>query len=136
MMPTILCAGAAYFAVVFAIGFALGTLRVLWTAPALGETLAVLAELPVMLAASWIVAGRVLRAYGLRGPGPALVMGAVAFGLLMASEFLLARLAFGQSAQAWLASQLVIPGVFGLAGQLAFAVVPALRAAIARQPRG
>lgn len=41
-------AGLAYFAVVFAAGFALGVLRVLFAMPILGETVAVLFELPVM----------------------------------------------------------------------------------------
>ena len=51
-----LLAGAAYFAVVFATGFALGVVRVLVTAPRLGETGAVLLEVPIILAASWFAA--------------------------------------------------------------------------------
>jgi hypothetical protein len=47
-------AAIGYFAVVFGMGFLLGTLRVLHIAPRLGEEFAVLIELPLMLAISWV----------------------------------------------------------------------------------
>ena len=47
-------AGLAYFAVVFAIGFALGTLRILMLIPQFGELASVLAALPLMLFTSWL----------------------------------------------------------------------------------
>ena len=50
-------AGVAYAVTVFAIGFLLGTARVLLLAPRVGSTVAVLVETPVILAASWYVAG-------------------------------------------------------------------------------
>ncbi len=50
-------AGVLYFGLVFALGFILGTLRVLVLEPRLGSTGAVLLELPVMLAASWLLCG-------------------------------------------------------------------------------
>lgn len=43
-------AGLAYWAVVFALGFVLGTIRVLWLAPLVGLIPATALELPVMLA--------------------------------------------------------------------------------------
>jgi hypothetical protein len=42
-------AGGVYFAAVFALGFALGIVRVLITAPAVGESAAVLLEIPILL---------------------------------------------------------------------------------------
>jgi hypothetical protein len=45
-------AGALYAITVFLIGFILGTIRVLLLAPHLGETIAVILEAPLMLAAS------------------------------------------------------------------------------------
>ena len=57
-MGRVLKAATAYFALVFAAGFVLGTLRTLWLAPALGPMLAVAAELPVMLGVSWLACGR------------------------------------------------------------------------------
>src|SRR6185295_16425138 len=46
----------AYFASVFFIGFVLGVIRTLWIAPRLGEHVAELVEMPVMVAASFLVA--------------------------------------------------------------------------------
>ena len=56
----ILRAGAIYFGLVFAAGFILGFIRVLWLVPRLGERTAELLEAPIMLvviifAARWIV---------------------------------------------------------------------------------
>lgn len=121
-------AAMAYFALVFAAGVLLGTLRTLAVAPVLGEAGAVLLELPVMLAVCWASAGLVLRRITL-GPGlyPRLAMGAIAFALLLAAELLLARVAFGRSLSAHLAQFATLPGALGLAGQLAFAAIPALR---------
>jgi hypothetical protein len=48
-------AGALYAFIVFLIGFIFGTIRVLWLTPRLGETAAVVLEIPVMLTASWFV---------------------------------------------------------------------------------
>ena len=47
--------GAFYAIIVFVVGFILGTIRVLLLAPRLGETIAVIVEAPVILAASWFV---------------------------------------------------------------------------------
>ena len=48
-------AGDAYFALVFAAGFLLGSIRVLIIIPRSGEAVVVGLELPIMLAVSWIV---------------------------------------------------------------------------------
>jgi hypothetical protein len=113
-----------YWAAVFALGFVLGTLRVVWLAPALGESAAVLAELPVMLAASWLWAQRLLARLPLASAGAALGAGALALALLLGAELALGALAFGQSPAAWLAALTRPPGSIGLAGQLGFALIP------------
>lgn len=51
----------AYFAVIFGLGFALGSLRVLLLAPQLGERNAELAEAPLMLAGIYVAARCVAR---------------------------------------------------------------------------
>ena len=80
--------GIAYFAAVFAIGFVLGTVRVLWLIPAIGVRYAELAEIPLMIVASWVVARSLL---GHFGPTPsragALTMGIVALVFLLTAEF-------------------------------------------------
>ena len=55
-MRPALVAGALYFIVLFAAGFVLGALRVLWLAPQLGVLLALLIELPIMLVFAWFAA--------------------------------------------------------------------------------
>ena len=49
-------AGVLYFALVFAAGFALGTMRTLWVMPRLGARTAELIEQPVMLGVSILAA--------------------------------------------------------------------------------
>ena len=127
MTVRIIRAALFYWAIVFALGFVLGTIRVLAIAPALGsETKAVILELPVMLFASWVAAQWVMRRVAPMNRAARLASGCLAFALLMAAEAALAWLAFGQPLDAWAASLFAVPGVIGLAGQAAFALMPAL----------
>jgi hypothetical protein len=119
-------AALAYFAPVFALGFVLGTVRTLWLAPALGEVPAVAAELPVMLAASWLLARRVVRRHAVAGRGEALGLGLAAFALLLLAELALAVTLAGQSPADWAAALTRPAGALGLAGQALFALLPAL----------
>jgi hypothetical protein len=50
-------AGVLYFALVFAAGFVLGTVRTLWAVPRLGVRTAELIELPTMLGVSVLAPG-------------------------------------------------------------------------------
>lgn len=117
-------AGAAYFAVVFALGFVLGAIRVLWLAPMIGETAAVMAEQPVMLTASWFVARWLVQQYDVARARERLVMGACAFSMLMIAELLLAVSLFGQTPGQWLDGVATMPGPIGLAGQMMFGLIP------------
>lgn len=121
-MP-ILRAATAYWALVFAAGFVLGTVRTLWLAPAVGPLAAVAIELPIMLVLSWLAARMVLRRWPPVSQGAALATGALAFALLLGAELALA-LALGGTARGWLASLASAPGLLGLAGQAAFALLP------------
>jgi hypothetical protein len=117
-----------YFAVIFAAGFGLGAVRVLVTAPRLGELGGVLLELPVILSISWVVCGRSVRGFGLAGhPGAALAMGALAFAMLMIAELVLAVALFGRTPAEHYAAYRQPAGLIGLAGQIAFGLTPALR---------
>ena len=115
---------ALYWAATFAVAFVIGAARTLWLAPRVGALAAVLAELPVMLAVSWVMARAVLRRRPLASRRAALAMGSLAFVLLMGAELALATLGFGQSAGLWLAALATPPGLAGLAGQAGFALMP------------
>lgn len=125
-MTAALRLGLLYFAAVFALGFALGTLRTFVLAPALGALGAVLVELPVILGAAWLICGRLLRRRRLSLPAAA-VMGATAFALLMLGEAALSVLLAGRTLAQHLALYAEPAHLLGLAGQLAFAGFPLLR---------
>ena len=129
----VLVAGTAYWAIVFAVGFALGTRRVLLLEPALGTLPAVLIELPVMLGASWLAARWLVRRFAIASARGALAMGGIAFAMLMASEAALTIAMPGNSPDQWLADMVTPAGFIGLCGQLAFALFPWLvRSAVLR----
>lgn len=120
-------AGAIYFAAVFALGFVLGALRTTVLVPRLGPTAAVAVEVPVMLAAAWLICGAVLARLKVPARGRDwLAMGAVALALLWLAEALLA-LALGMGFGAYAASLATPAGVLGMAAQLVFAAFPLVR---------
>ena len=120
----IIGAGAAYWGIVFALGFVLGTVRVLWLAPLVGLIPATLMELPVMLAASWLTSGWLVRRFAITGGGEALAAGGLAFALLMAAECALGVAMMGLTPGQWLAEFRQPHAVLGLAGQVLFALMP------------
>jgi len=122
-------AGLAYFALVFAVGFVLGALRVLAMAPLLGEFLAVALEVPAMLAISWVACASLTRRFAVPAEMPArLVMGGVAFVLLLGAEIVLSATVFGRGPAAF-ANELARPtGAAGFAGQVLFAHIPWIQA--------
>ena len=122
-------AGAVYFLVLFLAGFALGTMRVLLVAPRLGEANAVLLELPLMLAASWLVCRYLVRRMGVAADlMPRLLMGLTGFALLMLAEIALGLFGFGRSLDMQLDALGQPAGLIGLAGQIAFGAIPLLQA--------
>ena len=128
-MALALKAGTLYFMIVFAAGFALGTLRVLVVIPAIGELAAVVLELPVILFVSWIVCRRLVKRFSVPPEvAPRTAMGAIAFALLMLAEFALSTLVFGRSGAVYFALLQTPSGLLGLAGQIAFAFLPVLQA--------
>jgi ABC-type uncharacterized transport system permease subunit len=121
-------AGVVYFAGMFALGFVLGTARVLVVAPVLGDWGATFAELPIMLAISWIYCGWLLRRFAVPAAmGARLVMGATALILLMVAEVMLGIGLFGRSLAGQVQAMTSGPGLAGLLGQLAFAAFPLVR---------
>lgn len=127
-MKNALSAGVLYFAIVFAAGFALGAMRIFAIAPRVGELGAVAIELPLILAISWFACARLIRRFNVAQQGaPRLLMGALAFTLLMTAEFLLSSIGFGRSLAEQVEALWTPAGAIGLAGQIAFAIFPLLQ---------
>ncbi len=124
---TVLKSGALYFALVFAAGFVLGPIRILWVVPRFGTRAAELMEMPIMLvvivaAARWIV-GR------FRVPFAAasrLGMGCLALGLLLAAEFTLVLRVRGMSTADYFSDRDPVSGTVYWLMLGAFALMPIL----------
>lgn len=83
-------AAVLYFALVFAAGFVLGTIRVLLIVPHLGTRLAELMEMPLMLAVTFIAARWIVQRFALPFTvSNRLGMGCFALVLLLIAEFTL-----------------------------------------------
>lgn len=128
-------AGVAYAVTVFAIGFLLGTARVLLLAPRLGSTIAVSVEMPIILTASWYVSSIWMKrlAVGIEIRTRILV-GAVAFVTLMILEVGLSISLFHRSIGEYIAELRSLAGAIGLAGQICFATFPLLNVVVRRPP--
>jgi hypothetical protein len=128
-------AGALYFAIIFAAGFALGTLRTLFLAPKVGSAVAVAIELPVMLAVAWFVCRRVATGWALEPNIAArLLMGGSALVLLIISETVLGLL-LGRSLAELVAEYGTPAGLLGVAGQIAAGSFPVAQGASDRLSR-
>src|SRR4051794_32185816 len=79
---------AAYAIAVLAVGFGLGVVRVTWMVPAVGERIAELTEMPVMVAASGVLAWWLVRRFHV-GVRAALAGGVLALVLLLSAELTL-----------------------------------------------
>ena len=120
-------AGVAYAVTVFAIGFLLGTARVLLLAPRVGSTVAVSVETPIILAASWCLSRiwtkRLAVGMEIR---TRILVGAVAFVTLMLLEVALSVIVFHRSIAEYLAEPRSPAGAIGFAAQVCFATFPLL----------
>jgi hypothetical protein len=119
----VILSGFVYFVIIFAFAFAMGIARALFVTRWIGETAAVSLEIPAVLIASWFVAHHLVGKRVFSFP-QSVWIGAIAFALTMVSEAALAGVIRGQSLAQW-ATVLVTPlGLFGLGGQLVFALIP------------
>jgi hypothetical protein len=119
--PTI--AAATYGLSMLAAGWALGPVRVLFVAPHLGSTLAVLVEAPVMLAGAALVAVGLLR-HGSVGPTrlDRLTFGVLGATVALIGEFTTAAAFWGPSAA--VAPLMTLPGRIGLLLVAITAILP------------
>lgn len=126
-MITALLAGLVYGSGIFALGFVLGTLRELWLGPLFGRDAVVLVEGPVILLAAWFGAWWLIRGHGVAAlAGQRLMMGAVAFGLLMLGEAAVAVFGFGRTLAMHMATYATTQGMLETMPQIAFALFPLL----------
>jgi type IV secretory pathway TrbD component len=115
----------AYFAVVFGAGLVLGVVRTVFVAPRLGDRLAELAELPLMLLIVCLVARRLVRREsGLTAQAEWLAVGCLAFGLMLLTEFTLVLWIRGLSLSTYLANRDPVSGGAYLASLVVFAICP------------
>jgi hypothetical protein len=118
-------ASLVYFALVFAAGFVLGSVRVPFLVPRLGERFAELLEMPVMLVVIVAAARYVVRRDTSVARPTRLLMGVLALAFVVAAELLLAFATSGASPLAYLASRDPVSGTVYLVLLVVFAVLPA-----------
>jgi hypothetical protein len=124
---TILSAAALYFVTVFAAGFLLGSIRVFWVEPKLGQALAVLCESPLLLAVTVLAAHWVPNAVAMEKSITGLVlMGAIALALQQVADFLVGARLRGITAAQQLAYFATKAGLIYALLLVAFAVMPLL----------
>ena len=119
--------GLLYFALVFGTGFVLGPIRVLWLVPRLGERVAELVELPVMLVVIVLSARWIVRRFALPPVASSrLAMGGLALGLLLAAEFTVVLWLRGMTLADYFATRDPVAGTAYYAALVVFAVMPML----------
>jgi hypothetical protein len=119
-------AGLTYFALVFGAGFILGALRVTLLVPRLGERMAELSEMPLMLAVIVLAARFVTRRFTIPSSVAArLGTGLLALSLLLAAELLLAVVLQDRALADYVASRDPVSGSAYLAMLVLFALMPA-----------
>ena len=111
---SVLRAGASYFALVFGAGFLLGSIRIPFLVPRLGERYAELLEAPVMLVVIFFASRHIVRRFALPA-GPSIGVGLLALGLLLAAEAVLAVGFSGRSIPEYIASRDPVSGSVFLA---------------------
>lgn len=115
--------GLAYAAMVFGVGFVLGSIRVFLVVPRLGVRWAELLEAPLMVFASFLAARFVIRRFGPFRRAQCLVIGtlALAFMLLAEAGFILVQ---GFSISGYVASRDPVSGIAYLVSLGVFAAMP------------
>ncbi|MGB2602460.1 MAG: hypothetical protein ACLP00_25785 [Terracidiphilus sp.] len=120
-------AGALYFALVFATGFVLGTIRTLWVVPRFGTRMAELMEMPIMLSVTIVAArGTVLHLSVPMTWSARLGMGCMALVLMLIAEFGFVLWIRGLSIDKYFATRDRVSGAAYYLLLVVFAVMPRL----------
>jgi len=110
---------------VFGAGFILGSVRVPFLVPRLGERVAELVEMPVMFVVVLLSARFAARRFALSSATSARVtVGLLALGLLLVSEFLLAAVIQDRSLDEYIASRDPVSGTVYLAMLVLVGLMP------------
>jgi hypothetical protein len=118
-------AATIYFLALFALGFVLGIVRVLFIAPHFGAFLATLAEVPVVLSAAYFTCRWTIRRWYVPPPRSIRWPMAIWFLLLLfLFETLFGALLFGSTMVDQWATLKTPAGVVGLSAQLIAALLP------------
>ena len=127
-MQKIIRAGVLYFAFVLGTGFVLGSIRVPFLVPRLGERWAELAEMPIMAVVIFYSASYILRRFPeINQAWNSLLVGFLALALSVCAELGLATLLQEQSLVEYIGSQDKVSGSVYLVMLLVFALMPWLR---------
>jgi hypothetical protein len=116
-----------YFALVLGTGFALGTIRVPFLVPRLGERYAELLEMPFMFVTIVLAARYVVRRFDLPASlSVRLQVGFTALAMSVLAELLLATVLQGRSLAQFIASRDPVSGSVYLVMLLLFALMPSI----------
>ena len=135
----ILKAGGIYFLLMFAVGWILGPIRVLWAIPRFGPLPGMLLEAVVMSLAMIIAARWAIRRFDVgTALAPAISMGLIAFGCLIPAEISGALLIRGIPLKEYLGTFLTPTGGVALLMFLIFAAMPTVVSGLGnrRKPAG
>lgn len=119
-------AGAAYFGIVFSVGFVLGPIRLLWAVPRFGERTAELLEMPLMLVAIVLAARWTVRRWDNWSAGRLAAVGVLALGLLLMAEVTLVLALGDLSIAEYLAGRDPVSGTVYAISLVLFAAMPCL----------
>lgn len=127
-----------YFGLVLGTGFVMGTIRVPFLVPRLGERYAELLEMPFMFVAIVLATRYVVRRFALPASLPLrLQVGFAALAMSVVAELLLATVLQGRSLLEFIASRDPVSGSVYLVMLLLFALMPAIlgRMNVEQSPR-
>jgi hypothetical protein len=119
-----LTAALIYFLMAYAAGFAFGVIREFLVTPYAGLSLALVIEQPFMIAVSFLAARFVMARSALQTPTDGLVVGGVAFILLLIVEDLMSRALRGISVFTLWAHFTWLPALANFGGLAVFVAMP------------
>jgi hypothetical protein len=118
-----------YFVIVLSTGFVLGSIRVPFLVPRLGERYAELLEMPIMFVVIVMAARFVVRQFDLPAKlSVRMQVGFAALAMSIAAELLLAAALQGNSVAQYIASRDPVSGAVYLCVLLLFALMPSILA--------